>query len=378
MPPTVLILTQAGDVHAHAVDIALRQKGIESRLYFSSDFPSRETESVLFRDRRKLLWLGTLGAVAEEEIRTVWRRRPAYVLDRDKLHPSDRQFAEWQCMAFRSALFDVLAPQAFWVNRPEVAARASRKILQHQLALEVGLSVPETLYSNDPNAIRCFLRRQGGEGVYKTFLSMVWEAPDTHWLPYTSRVSEGDLVEDAILRAVPGIYQALVPKAFELRVTFIGKRAFAARLLSQQTSDGQLDWRQAYGELRMEPHTLSPAVAERCWRLMKAFGLNFGCFDFVVTPEGEHVFLEVNEMGQWLFIETETGMPLLDAFCSFLATGSVEYTCDDRAEVRYADVMAETKAAAEASSSEHVEAAGGVAKEGVGESERLSVSEPAG
>ncbi|MFY9820820.1 MAG: hypothetical protein WAM82_05525 [Thermoanaerobaculia bacterium] len=370
----MLILTQAGDLHAHAVDIGLRKKGIDTLLYYSSDFPSRETESALFREGRKQLWLGELGEVAEEEIRTVWRRRPAYALDREKLHPADRQFAEWQCMAFRSSLFDVLAPRAFWVNRPEVAARASRKILQHELALKMGLSVPETLYSNDPNAIRAFLREQGGEAVYKTFLSMVWEAPDTHWLPYTSRLSERELVDDEILRAVPGIYQALVPKAFELRVSFIGKRAFAAKLLSQQTSDGQLDWRQAYGELKMEPHTLSPIIAERCWRLMEALGLAFGCFDFVVTPQGEHVFLEVNEMGQWLFLETGTGMPLLDAFCSFLAAGSVEYPCAEHVEVHYSDVKEEASAAAEASSSEHVEVADGVAVEGGDEEQTAAIA----
>ena len=115
--------------------------------------------------------------------------------------------------------FRCSGPECFWVNRPESALRAGRKILQHKLALQVGLSVPDTLYSNDAGAIRMFLRKHGGEAVYKTFYSVTWQDDETHWLTYTSRLSEQDLVSDEILRATPGIFQSIVPKAYELRVT---------------------------------------------------------------------------------------------------------------------------------------------------------------
>lgn len=36
------------------------------------------------------------------------------------------------------------------------------------------------------------------------------------------------------------------------------------------------------------------------------------------TPAGQWVFLEVNEMGQFLFVELYAGMPLLEAFSDFL------------------------------------------------------------
>lgn len=368
MQPTVLILTQAGDVHAYAVWIALRQRGTRALLWHTSDFPSRTSESVLFgRDQAERIWLGGLGGgeVANEEISAVWRRRPAHVLDREKLHPADRKFADWQCSLFRSSLFDILAPDAFWVNSPDAALRAGRKILQHKLALRVGLSVPETLYSNDPAAIRDFLRRPGGEAVYKTFYSVTWQDADTHWLTYTSRVSERQLVADELLRATPGIFQAIVPKAYELRVTCMGRRAFAAKVLSQETIAGKLDWRKAYAELKMEPCELSPSLAERSWRLMEELGLVFGCFDFVVTPDGEEIFLEVNEMGQFLFLEHWTGMPLLDAFCSFLEAGNVDFPWDSkRVLVRYEDILEEALAVAELSKVDHVQAPEAVIKEG--------------
>jgi biotin carboxylase len=45
-----------------------------------------------------------------------------------------------------------------------------------------------------------------------------------------------------------------------------------------------------------------------------------GALDFLVTPEGEWVFLEVNPNGQWAFVEQATGLPIAaaiaDALCS--------------------------------------------------------------
>jgi glutathione synthase/RimK-type ligase-like ATP-grasp enzyme len=73
----------------------------------------------------------------------------------------------------------------------------------------------------------------------------------------------------------------------------------------------------------VEPYELPPAVSEKCLELMRRLGIIFGCFDFIVTPDGRHVFLEVNPMGQWLWVEQMCGMPLLEAFCEFLGAEGV-------------------------------------------------------
>jgi len=58
----------------------------------------------------------------------------------------------------------------------------------------------------------------------------------------------------------------------------------------------------------------------------------------VRTPEGDYVFLEVNEMGQFLFIERGCGLPLLDAFSEFLLQGRVDFEWNqDAVRVRYTD-----------------------------------------
>jgi glutathione synthase/RimK-type ligase-like ATP-grasp enzyme len=199
--------------------------------------------------------------------------------------------------------------------------------------------MPDTLFSNDPRAIRRFMRERGGQIIYKPLLGAGWSDGETTWACHTVALTEGDLVEDRLLALVPGIYQELVLKAYELRVTMIGERPFAAKIHSQATEHGRVDWRRSYGELSMEPIDIDPALTRQCTALMEALGLVFGCFDFIVTPEGETIFLEVNQMGQFLFIEQYTKLPLLDAFAELLLQGRPDYRWrETSATVRYEDV----------------------------------------
>ena len=58
---------------------------------------------------------------------------------------------------------------------------------------------------------------------------------------------------------------------------------------------------------------------------MRMLGLAFGCIDLIVTPQGEYVFLEVNEMGQFLWVEQrEPACPLLRAFATLLIEGRLD------------------------------------------------------
>lgn len=79
-------------------------------------------------------------------------------------------------------------------------------------------------------------------------------------------------------------------------------------------------------------------MESQCFTLLDELGLVFGCFDFVVTPSEDHVFLEVNEMGQFLFLERYCGLPLLDAFSEFLLQGRVDFEWNaDEVQIRYTD-----------------------------------------
>ena len=131
-----------------------------------------------------------------------------------------------------------------------------------------------------------------------------------------------------------------MPKAYEVRLTMMGHRPLAARLRSQETAGGRLDWRRSYGELVMEPMETPAEVTRRAVSFLASMGMVFGCLDLIVTPEGEWVFVENNQAGQFLFVEQAAGLPMLDAFCELLIQGRPDFAWDpDRPGVRLADVV---------------------------------------
>lgn len=84
---------------------------------------------------------------------------------------------------------------------------------------------------------------------------------------------------------------------------------------------GRTDWRADYAALTYEVIDVPDLVREAMIRYLDAFGLAFGAFDFVATPDGEWVVLECNPAGQWLWLADETGLPIAAALADLL-TGS--------------------------------------------------------
>jgi len=163
--------------------------------------------------------------------------------------------------------------------------------------------------------------------VYKSLKSTpaMWSTGGSRLILYTCELTAADIEDDEMVAAVPAIYQQLVRKAYELRITVMGRHVMGARLLSQETRRGRLDFRRAYDELRAEPVDLPDGLVLAIHAFMARMGLVFGCIDVLVTPEGEHLFLEVNEMGQFLFVERLSGLPLLDAFAAFLVQARPDF-----------------------------------------------------
>lgn len=68
-------------------------------------------------------------------------------------------------------------------------------------------------------------------------------------------------------------------------------------------------------------YQLPDQIAEGCRKYLRGMHLNFGCFDFILTPQREYVFLECNPNGQWLWIEEFTDLPIAKSIGRHLTEG---------------------------------------------------------
>jgi hypothetical protein len=107
-----------------------------------------------------------------------------------------------------------------------------------------------------------------------------------------------------------------VPAEADLRVTVVEDELFAAAIRSGP--DYRADYRLGLGSASVVPYRLPHDIAARLLELMKALKLAFGAIDLRLTPDGEHVFLEVNPAGEYLFISERTGQPIPAAIAACL------------------------------------------------------------
>ena len=194
-----------------------------------------------------------------------------------------------------------------WISDPYATERAQNKLLQLTVAREVGLTVPRTLVSSDPDTIRAFAREQGGQVIAKTLTGLLGTSLEA------GRVRVESLVDDEEMSLSATIYQEEVPGTDHLRVRVFGNDVHVARISSRE-----LDWRLA-NDMTVEPLEAEPMLAGQLRAVVERLGLRMGVFDLKVRPDGRVVFLEVNPQGQFLFVEGMSDMPLGDAFARFAA-----------------------------------------------------------
>lgn len=251
--------------------------------------------------------------LALSDVHAVYYRRPTDFRFPDGLTGKARRFAAREARQGLGGVLSSLA--AFWVNHPGRIADAEFKPAQLQMAGEVGLRVPRTLITNDAAEARKFAQ-QVGRVMYKPLSSPFLRTADDVQLIYTN-VVEVDQLDDDQIGLTACLFQEWVPKRNDIRLTAVGDHCFAARIHAGSDA-AYLDWRSDYPSLSYEPIDAPREVARAASAYLERFGLAFGAFDFVLTPEDHWVMLECNPNGQWGWIEHETGLPIAAAIADLL------------------------------------------------------------
>jgi hypothetical protein len=98
---------------------------------------------------------------------------------------------------------------------------------------------------------------------------------------------------------------------------------FAAAIRS--APEYRTDYRPGIGSAEFSAYELPDDVARALLELHRRLGLVYGASDFRVTPVGDHVFLEVNPAGEYLFASERTGQPVPQAIAAVLQRHDAEW-----------------------------------------------------
>jgi glutathione synthase/RimK-type ligase-like ATP-grasp enzyme len=255
-------------------------------------------------------------SISDDRVRGVWYRRVRAPRHDDDLDGDFVAECTAESHAALDGLFDSL-DRATWIDRPGRVRAAANKLLQLRAAATVGLRIPETVVTNDPDEVRALYERTGGQLVAKLLRALTVGMGAPVRAVYTSVVRASDLDDLSSLASCPMVFQERIPVACELRVAYVAGRCFTGGV--QMPPAAEPDWRRARGDaLAWSPEALDDTTAAAIRRLMDRLGLSFGALDLVRTPDGELVFLEVNPAGEWGMLERSLGLPIGDAIADAL------------------------------------------------------------
>lgn len=316
----ILIVTNKEDIHPTPVIEHLERMGVsffrlntESLL---SDYDFGWVMDSAGGDDFHIRNIHTGHEVFGHDINSVWERRPLVPAElrcrnKDEINRHNLKEAH----GFLSFLLYYLGDR-FCLGHHLYDRSGASKMLQLKIARELGMRVPDTCFANNKSAIEAFCSKHETICLKSIDNDNIWfdDEAKEHIL-YTQSVKSRDIVNldnESFIQTVSYL-QNYIQKAFELRITVIDNHVFACKIDSQKMAkeSGKIDWRQGLdcGMIHSR-YELPTNVVDFCRAFLKRFHLNFGCFDFIVTPNGEYVFLECNPNGQWLWIEQETGLEI--------------------------------------------------------------------
>jgi glutathione synthase/RimK-type ligase-like ATP-grasp enzyme len=161
------------------------------------------------------------------------------------------------------------------MSLPDALHRAENKVVQLKLAQSLGFKIPDILITNSKEAVRQFAKKNKQSGtVIKPLFSGRIESSFSLQVIYTSELTESHLNLIDEFDLTPCIFQEKISKAYELRVTVVGREVFAARVNSQENENTKVDWRRE--RLAFVPYSLPQEVSNRCVKLVQSLNLSSG------------------------------------------------------------------------------------------------------
>jgi hypothetical protein len=313
----ILILAPHEDLHARRVAQEVERLGDTALILDAREAGSGLRASMRFvGSDREILVRRARGTPIEnlDAVDAVWTRRPGRptvpgsVLDADH-----RQFALSEWRSLLDGMTATIGMSTRVVNPLEAQRAAAVKPYQLAVAQRVGLRIPDTLITSDPQHVKEFIDRHQGSVIHKAMTALPQAFLETRlW-------QDEDLSRLEHLPLAPTIFQEFIDGPADIRVTIAGDEQFAAQIASSSSRigiDSRLDL-----DVPARACDLPSDVSASLDALMRGLGLSFATIDLKLDAQGDHYFLEVNPQGQFLYIEILTGQLISAAVARTLVNG---------------------------------------------------------
>jgi len=314
IPKKVLLLGTPPDAHLEAIRVQLNSLGIENILVNTSDLIKN---GLTLRFGQKFTFEShQFGSLSPSEIQSVWIRRPENPkIEKENISNSQIKFLENQWTETLRGFYACLQ-NSFWISNPEKMVIASRKAFQLNLARKK-LLIPKTIITNRTDEAVSFAQECGGKVILKL--------PGRKWFLDSQNVrkvvptSVVDIQGNNTLKVgnTPVILQEYIKDKTDIRVFVIGSVVLSAEI---KVPPEIVDWRQGNtNNTEYAIHLLPKNIQAEVVSLTRKLDLNYAAVDFILDKNRNYYFLELNPLGEFLWIEEATGLAITRGLAKLLA-----------------------------------------------------------
>lgn len=305
----ILIITHTADNFSiEKVTEYIEKNGCEVIRFDVDLYPLKNKLSTTFQDGK---WVSILETPEKkyrlDDITAVWYRR-AYNIGRGLKEELDAKFYGAAMGEIRNTLFGFLESiDAYALGKPSVYRRLDSKEEQLKIADKIGLKIPETCLTNNPEDAKQFVlkhksvvaKMQTGFAIYEDGVENV---------VFTNVITEDKLEELDSLLYCPMQFQKKIEKKKELRVTVVGQDIYAFEIDSQQFEDAKVDWRKDGVNLidKWKQTELPREIEVKILELLDVYNVDYGAMDIIVSPDDEYYFIEINAAGEFFWLDNLT------------------------------------------------------------------------
>lgn len=321
----VLLISHTEDGTCKLISERLEEMKRPYHLIDLSMFPKTSVGTIQYADSLKVAFQYQEKTFSIDDVRSVWWRRPKGKNPTIPQNPLETYIA-MESEVFIRSLFYCLPKTVRWISDPDKTRIANTKPLQLKIAKEIGLRIPKTIISNDPNTIKDFIVTNNDIPLtMKPVATALYPAPTEEGgnrSIYTQVIDKDQVLENIHrVKNCPVIFQEAIVEKIDLRATVVGDAVFTVSITHNHNVKGNkqnLDWRHCQLDRIYKQYILPKEMQKQCIELVKKLDLYFGAIDLCVSSEGDYYFFEINPQGQWVPSEIVAQLPISHALAKLL------------------------------------------------------------
>jgi len=320
---TVLIFTRLHDDEVNFIGPYLAKENINyiriDADYFLDDF--KMTTSITGGHVDTIIYYKD-ELINMSNVKLIWNRHFDKEAFRSNLkNPVAIQYVLQEWEAVLNFLYQI--PHIKWINNP-VDTKAASKPQQLIMAGNVGFKVLDTMITNVPADVLNISKDK----------EIFFKASHHHFVEYPAgilnslygkKLDDKDKTKMGDLVHCPMIFQEMVTNLEEVRVTVFNDLIFSAKYTNKISDDWHHD---ELTKIKLEEIETPEVVKIRCINMLKCLNLQYGAFDFFKTDDDNWIFIEVNPIGDWRWVELKTNFHITISFVEFIKEMMWEVKCN--------------------------------------------------